>query len=245
MRLVAWNIRHGGKSPDIAAAIIAHDPDVIVLTEYRDSGSKSILDQLRFFGWPHVAASQVSGPVNGVAIVSKHLLESRPTPVPGPDLDRWSAEVFLPAEAVGVIGIYAPLPNHLGVPAGVQKRFWSGVHDLMAQRAVERLLLLGDFNTCAPGADGPNPLPCSEAFEALPKFGWADAWRAVNQDASDFSYVDLTRPARTRWRIDHAFVSPPLATTVLRCRYSHIEREQGLSDHSMLILDVRDSAASV
>jgi exonuclease III len=42
----------------------------------------------------------------------------------------------------------------------------------------------------------------------------------------------------SRWRIDHAFVSPPLADAVRSCRYSHAEREQGLSDHSMLINEI-------
>ena len=146
---------------------------------------------------------------------------------------------------LGIVGIYAPLPNNFGAPAGLQRRFWAGVHELMARRAEERLILLGDFNICAPGADGPNRLPCCDAFEALPTFGWVDAWRAVNPDASDFSYVDLTRKARTEWRIDHAFVSPPLAGHVGACRYSHVEREQGLSDHSILLLDLHDSAAAV
>ena len=241
MKVLAWNIRHGGGPPTIAAALTAHDPDVIVLTEYRDPGSMAILDQLRFFGWPHTAASPVQGLTNGVAIVSKHPFEPRDTPISGPDMDRWSAEVFLGSHALGIVGIYAPLPNNFGAPAGVQRRFWAGGHELMDRRAGERLILLGDFNTCAPGTDGPNRLPCCDAFEALPTFGWVDAWRAVNPHASDFSYVDLTRKARTRWRIDHAFVSPPLTGYVRACRYSHVEREQGLSDHSILILDLDDS----
>jgi exonuclease III len=245
MKLLTWNIRHGGGSPAIAAALTARDPDVIVLTEYRDPGSRPIVDQLRFFGWPHAATSPVTGLVNGVAIVSKRPLEPRPTPIAGVDMERWSVEAFLPSEALGIIGIYAPLSNSFGVKAGLQKRFWAGVHDLMARRAGERLILMGDFNTCAAGVDGPNPLPCYDAFEALPTFGWVDAWRAVNPNAKDFSYVDTTRPARTQWRIDHAFVSPRLAGHIRVCRYSHVEREQELSDHSILILELHDSAAAV
>jgi exonuclease III len=39
------------------------------------------------------------------------------------------------------------------------------------------------------------------------------------------------------FRIDHALVTPLLGSRVSACRYSHVERENHLSDHSILLID--------
>src|SRR4051794_4137779 len=97
MKLVAWNICHGGRQDaPLAAAIVAHDPDVIVLGEYR-TGSDGLLGQLRFFGWTHVHTSVVTGITNGVAIVSRDLIVAKPPPLLNPALDQWAVEAAIPA----------------------------------------------------------------------------------------------------------------------------------------------------
>ena len=40
------------------------------------------------------------------------------------------------------------------------------------------------------------------------------------------------------FRLDHAFASPEAAARVTSCRYSHREREAGLSDHSAVIVEI-------
>jgi hypothetical protein len=44
--------------------------------------------------------------------------------------------------------------------------------------------------------------------------------------------------AGTPFRIDHAFVCLSFLPRVRACRYSHAEREEGISDHSMLVLKI-------
>ena len=39
------------------------------------------------------------------------------------------------------------------------------------------------------------------------------------------------------FRLDHAFVTPALLPSVGRCWYSHGEREAGISDHSILMVE--------
>ena len=219
----------------LAAALIAHDPDVIVLGEYHTGKTSALVDQLRFFGWSHVVASAVPEHVNGVGIVSRLPLEPRPSPLGGEPFARWAVEAQV--GGVGIVAVYAPLPDTLGSPRH-QRGFWQALHTLAQTRATEPLLVIGDYNTCAAGADGPNALACSTDFERLPTLGWVDAWRAANPNESDFSYVHRAASGVSQWRIDHAFVSPVLAGVVRTCRYSHIEREAGLSDHSMLLMEV-------
>jgi exodeoxyribonuclease-3 len=239
MKLLAWNIRHGGsKNGALAAAIITHSPDVIVLGEYRAEGSEQLVQQLRFFGWPDVHASAVSGIANGVAILSRERIEPKPAPIGLTPHSQWAVEVGIPSAQLNVIGIYAPLANSFGSTPTLQREFWQGVQRVMETRKNERILLVGDFNTCAPGTDGPTALACSDIFERLPDLGWVDGWRACNAGLNDFSYVQRNRDGKSNWRIDHAFVSLPLAPSVGKCRYSHAEREQGLSDHSMLIVEI-------
>jgi exonuclease III len=42
------------------------------------------------------------------------------------------------------------------------------------------------------------------------------------------------------FRIDHALASPGLLPGIRDCRYSHDERDDGVSDHSSLLVDVED-----
>ena len=98
--------------------------------------------------------------------------------------------------------------------------------------------MIGDYNTCSPGGDGPNALACSGEFDHLSTLGWVDAWRSCDPGMSDFSYVNRAASGRSHWRLDHAFVSPAPAPVVVACRYSHTEREAKLSDHSALLIEV-------
>ena len=43
------------------------------------------------------------------------------------------------------------------------------------------------------------------------------------------------------YRLDHALVSPVLFPQLRDVRYSHAERETGVSDHSSLILELADT----
>jgi exodeoxyribonuclease III len=154
-----------------------------------------------------------------------------------PPFDVWAVEAVVPAFDLTVIGLYAPLQNSVGSSPLIQRQFWQAVHRMADIRRNERLVLVGDFNTCAPGSDGPNALPCAEEFQQLLALGWTDAWRAANPGHNDFSFVHSFAGGTSNWRIDHAFVSPPLVASVRGCRYSHSEREQKLSDHSMLVVE--------
>lgn len=40
-------------------------------------------------------------------------------------------------------------------------------------------------------------------------------------------------------RLDHAFATPSLRPRVTLCRYSHVERDAGVTDHSMVMVEVK------
>jgi exodeoxyribonuclease III len=238
MKILEWNIRHGGsRTQALASAIVAHDPDVVVLCEYREK-TRELLDDLRLFGWVYAISSPVSGCTNGVAIVSRLSLTPRASPLGEPPFAWWAVEADVPG-GLSVIGVYAPLQNSFASSPAIQRQFWAAVHEMIVRRQKDRVLLIGDFNTGATRTDCPVAVPCGDAFEQLSALGWVDAWRWCNPDASDFSYVHDLAGTPANWRIDHAFVSPPLSRSLMRCWYSHAERECWASDHSMLLLDLR------
>ena len=127
MKLVAWNIRHGGFNHSaLASALLAHEPDMIVLGEYRASKSEPLVEQLRTNGVRHVAASAVTGITNGVAILSRLPIEPQPAPLGASPFDKWSVAADVPRSNLSVIGVYAPLPNSWGSSPQIHQDFWGG-----------------------------------------------------------------------------------------------------------------------
>jgi exonuclease III len=63
-----------------------------------------------------------------------------------------------------------------------------------------------------------------------------DAWRARNGKAREFSWISPR--SGHGFRYDHALLSPPLNQQVRAVRYLHQLREEGLSDHSGLVLEL-------
>jgi exodeoxyribonuclease III len=68
--------------------------------------------------------------------------------------------------------------------------------------------------------------------------GFVEAWRHHHPEEREFSWY---RHDGSGFRIDHAFVSPPLLPRVAGCHYSHEARLACASDHSLLILDIADA----
>ena len=65
--------------------------------------------------------------------------------------------------------------------------------------------------------------------------GFRDVWRDRNPETREFSWFSHRQNG---FRIDHAFFSPRLAGRVRGIGYAHGARESGVSDHSMLVVDV-------
>ena len=72
------------------------------------------------------------------------------------------------------------------------------------------------------------------------ELGMVEAWRALNPELREYSW----RSNRgSEFRIDHAFVSPPLRARLVAARYSHREREAKISYYSVLIVEFTRVAA--
>jgi exonuclease III len=233
LRLLAWNIRHGGgaRLPAIVQALARHEADILVISEYRGGDSANRLRAaLVASGYLH-ATSLVPPPGrNGVLIASRrpfreHGAVSTALPEPYRMVRVEVAGLFL-------CGIY--MPNLLAkVP------YWQALIAALAADSGNAALAIGDFNTCRAYVDEPGAIDATAHFmDKVEAIGFCDLWRRRHPEGREFSWYSTRGNG---FRIDHAFLSAALAAQAGAVRYSHAERLAGLSDHSPLILDLEVS----
>jgi exodeoxyribonuclease-3 len=245
MRILSWNIRHGGgtRLARIVEEIAAYDADVVALTEFRAEPGKALCAAFRERDYPYVETSSPVGTINGIAVFSRTpMRRARPCPAPHEDAVRW-LDIDLPEHGfgIGVLHVMAAgsSRNH---PLNIAKvRFWDAVLRAAEARLPEPFLFIGDWNTGAHTIDEKGKtFVCSDEFLKLSALGWTDLWRHHNPGITEWTwYSTLKGSVRGNgFRLDHAFATPSLRPRVRACRYSHKEREAGISDHSMCIVEV-------
>lgn len=235
MKLLAWNILHGGgarRMPEIALRLLEHDADVIVLTEYRRTVGGQIRAVLDDHGWRHQVCTEPQPGVNGILVASR--IEARAgAEVCGDGAGR-VLQVLLPSAHTTVIAAH--------IPDGSQPRgrtgCWRAVLTLARESRDRDAVVLGDFNTGRHHLDEPGAtFTCTALLGELAALGYADAWRQLNPQGRELSWRSQ---AGNGFRIDAAFVSAPLRERIRAAEYSHLERENRLSDHSALVLRLDD-----
>jgi exonuclease III len=147
----------------------------------------------------------------------------------------------------GVLHIMCSVPKLKdGVPGEAKTRFWNAVLQAAETRLHEPFLFVGDLNTGVHRLDETGKtFVCAEHFEKLSAYGWTDVWRHHNPEVTEWTwYSTLKGGVRGNgFRLDHCFATPSLLSRVTSCRYSHAEREAGISDHSIAIVEVKNRHA--
>ena len=244
MRLVSWNIQHGGgaRIARIIEELTAYDPDVIALTAFRAKPGEALRTGLRERGWEYCEATDPTENRNGVAVFSTvPMRRARPCPAPPGESARW-LDIDFPQFGFGV-GVFLIMAagSTAKSPATIAKtRFWDAVVAAASQRLNEPFLFVGHWNTGLHRADeAGNTFVCASHFAKLSAIGWIDLWRRHHPRATECTWYSNTRGVRGNgFRVDHAFSTPALLARVRDCRYSHAEREAGISDHSLVIVDI-------
>ncbi len=233
IKLLTWNILHGGgtaRRPDILLALLAHDPDVIVLTEFRGTQGGQIAAALADHGFLYQATTPSVGRTNGILIASKEQILPRDEASPPPSSRGRFLDVILPGRALGVTGVHIPDDSRPGEKA----EYWAFLVALGRARLEQRWIVLGDLNSGRPGIDEDGrTLGGAHLLGQFATLGYRDAWRVKNPDSAERSWYSH---AGTGFRIDAAFVSPSLSDRVQSASFSHLEREQRISDHSVLVV---------
>jgi exonuclease III len=247
MKLLSWNIQHGGgtRARRIIDAITAHDPDVIALSEFRTKPGAAICGALASRGWRHIESTNPVGSDNGLCVLPRTpMRRTRPCPAPPENVVRW-LDIDLPdyGFGIGVLHILCSVPKLKDRVRGEAKaRFWNAVLGAAEARHHEPFLFIGDFNTGAHRRDEVGKtFVCADHFAKLSALGWTDMWQDRNSNGTGWTwYSKLKGGARgNKSRLDHAFAAPSLRPRIRSCRYSHVEREAGISDHSILIVEAK------
>lgn len=235
MRIVTWNIRHGGgrRAPQILQHLEALLPDIAVVTEFRPGNTGSAIQAgLQKHGLLHQSVATTRLQQNSVLVAARRPFHVRPpVGIPAGYEHRSVTAVF---DELIVCGLYFP-----NMKAKAPLFDWLlGRTELLGGRA----LLVGDFNTGLHYEDeAGTTLLCAKHFAGLLGQGWVDIWRTRNPQGREFSWVST---ANNGFRLDHVLVSPDLAGAVRAVAYSHELRVRGVSDHSAMFVDL-DLAAEL
>jgi exonuclease III len=228
--MIALNVRNGGGSrvAAICQFLEGHQPDVIVLTEWRDnpSGHDFIawMESKEFY---HAALNDGRTP-NGICVAARPPFESiSMTPA-----DSAGALMLVRFQDWTLLASYFPQRKAKG-------RFFSACKEIAAAHPETPFLILGDLNTGNQLADkSPNGAPylCAEGFDALrSEAGLVDLWRRSNgPDACEWTWLSNQNNG---FRIDHAFGNEPFVRLLQpACIYDHLPRAEKTSDHSAIIV---------
>jgi exodeoxyribonuclease-3 len=244
MRLLSWNILHGGggRRQAIAEAITAICPDAVILQEVRrfdGRGPDPLLEALADGGLAEQVLSPVVGRENGILIASRWPFQTSPlAQAPGQPVHILQAELPWPRDggeeedgaSLRLVAVHFPQKE-------AQVPLFEALLALPEPWRKEPSLLIGDFNCGIPFADSDTrTFACTHLFQALLQQGWVDAWRSRHGKAREFSWISAR--SGHGFRYDHALVSAPLNPQVKEVRYLHHLRQEGLSDHSALLVEL-------
>jgi len=235
MRILSWNLLHGGGSrvERLAEALLSYDADVILLNEYRHNKAGAALRaHLTEAGYAYQTAPHAEPRKNIIFAASRHPFEA--TTFPGqlsdPELGDFTARVLLVRMGgLNIFGVYMPSMKF-------KRPVFEFLLKLPARYLSEDSLFMGDLNTGRHYEDEAGATFISAPqFNALLEQGWVDTWRSRNPEAREFTW--FSPGYNNGFRLDHALASPTLNKKIKKVFYSHQEREDGVSDHSLMVLD--------
>jgi exonuclease III len=247
MKLLAWNIRSGGKSrtPRISAVIADSGADVLVLSEVRKS-SQGLYDKLQLAGYGKpvtcIAYREFKGrqiECGAIAVLSRLPMEPVTAEAPASPVseERW-VEREIPAAGVDIVGLYGPLKGE------DYNGFWKAAGNAIRARADKPFIVAGDLNTGERILDGPANLFCSDYYSDLVGNGpgncLVDAWRQTHQSVTEYSWYTSSKTKPVGFRIDHVLVTRSLVRRIKDARYLQHAREDNISDHAPLLVEFGD-----
>jgi len=104
VKLLAWNIQHGGgtRRARIIEEISAYDPDVIAMTEFRARPGVALCAAMKERGLPYFETTHPAENQNGIAVFSRTPMRNkRFRPGRSVDLLRW-LDIDLPEHGFGI-----------------------------------------------------------------------------------------------------------------------------------------------
>lgn len=227
LKILSWNIQQGGgrRTIPIIQALIDSQAHIIVLSEFRNNKSGRLIKEnllkakYSFQYWTEASAYQ-----NSVFIASK--IEGNPRYFRTFDPNFPDNIIALDFEAFALYGMYLPhKKKHI-------------LFDLLIKEAQNPLpsIMVGDFNTGKNLIDQKkSSFWYTDKLEKLEAVGMKDGFRHIHGKEREYSWYSHQGNG---YRYDHTYVSDLLLSVISECHYIHEWRENGLSDHSPMVVSL-------
>jgi exodeoxyribonuclease III len=253
MKIASWNVNSiRARIDHVTAWIKLQQPDVLLLQELKATEFPALVFQA--LGYESVAVTQKS--YNGVAVLSRHPMETINTTLAGDEADSHARYLELTIEGIRMVNIYLPNGNPVGTEKFAYKLAWM---DRLLQKMSDwrkeevPVLVGGDFNVIPEDIDCHKPSswirdalfqpePRSR-YRALLDLGYTDAFRSLHPgETGQFTFWDYFRQAfehNRGIRIDHFLLSPKLADRLQSCVIDRGPRAQERpSDHTPIMVEL-------
>ncbi|GAA3174317.1 endonuclease/exonuclease/phosphatase family protein [Nonomuraea roseoviolacea] len=249
--VAALTINIGAASIERARLLVrwlaAREEDVFLLTETSaGTGTAHLLEQFRRAGYTIVKTADVDGE-RGAALVSRIPLAGPPLlldpiSIPG----RAAAAPLDTIPRTWFASVYVPSRDRSADKTTRKEMFISSLLKVLAglpgqQR--DHLIIGGDYNVITADHRPLHPgfLPFEFALlDELRAYGFIDAFEHCRPGVQEYSWIGRTGAG---YRYDYFHVGRALADRISGCAYLHETREQGLTDHAAVQVDLDLDAA--
>ena len=254
MIIATWNVNSViARLPLVLKWLGQARPDVLCLQETKCVDDRFPAREFEEIGYRAEVFGQPT--YNGVAILSRTPLTDVQRGFPDDDVSAHARLIAATVGGVRVVNVYVPNGQSVGSEKYDFKLGWMRrLREFFDEEcwADDDVLLCGDFNVAPEDRDVHDPrlwrgkILCSEreraALGEVKDWGFTDAFRARTEEDGHYSWWDYRAGSFRRnngLRIDHIWVSEPLAGRALR---SWIDKEprgwERPSDHTPVLVEV-------
>ena len=251
MKLATWNINSiRARNDRLFAWLEKERPDVLCLQETKVEDAAFPVDALKKAGYEVATFGQRS--YNGVAILSTQALTDVERAFGDGEDDGDARVIAASTHGVRIVCVYVVNGQELTSDRYPYKLAWLRRLRAMLDRTAkpdQPLVVCGDMNVAPDDRDVWSPekwkdqIHCSaperEALAHVVGFGLTDLFRKHHGDAKIYSWWDYRGVAFFKdqgLRIDHIYLTAPLAARCTACRIDRNARKgQDASDHAPVI----------
>lgn len=227
LKILSWNIQQGGGSrlSKIRSYINKSGAQILVLSEFRNNMSGlNLRNSLLLNGYRYQAVTHSKADTNSVIVASKIPFNSHLFPKSDPE---YSGNILMAEfELFRLYGCYLPHKKKHGLIPFLNKE---AAHDKPS-------IITGDLNTGINYIDQKgNSFWYEDQLMDFGKVGMYDAFREINDNVKEFSWYSHKGNG---YRYDHFYIHEVLIPIAKNCYYDHAVREDKLSDHSAMFLEL-------
>jgi exodeoxyribonuclease-3 len=256
MKIATWNVNSvKARMTNVIEWLTAVNPDVVFLQEIKCETDSFPAMEFQALGYKTAVHGQKS--YNGVAILSRHLMEDVQRDLPDAGGDVQARYIEATIKGVRVASLYLPNGNPMGTEKYDYKLSWFERLQRHAATllAGERPIVLGgDYNVIPEADDVFDPKGWEEdalyhprtraAWRRLLSLGYAEAFRALHPiQKHAFTFWDYQAGSWQRdagLRIDHFLLSPEATDRLVSCSIDRVPRgKEKASDHTPVILEIQ------